>query len=90
VDIPWVQLLSNKILHGSREVGSFWWKDVFRLHVIYKRITSCVIGDGSIVVFWEDIWCGALGNLSPLYVTFPHLFSFCMDTTVSVKRCLDA
>jgi hypothetical protein len=35
-DIPWVNLIwttyyTDKVPHASREVGSFWWKDVTRL-----------------------------------------------------------
>jgi hypothetical protein len=37
MEIPWIQLIwlkyyRNKLPHASREVGSFWWKDILRLH----------------------------------------------------------
>jgi hypothetical protein len=61
LDVPWVQLIwskyyQSKVPHGSREVGSFWWKDVLRLQDIFKRIVSCGVGDGASVLFWEDSW----------------------------------
>jgi hypothetical protein len=61
LDVPWVQLIwskyyQSKVPHGSREVGSFWWKDVLRLQDIFKRIVSCEVGDGASVLFWEDSW----------------------------------
>jgi len=55
-DIPWVTLIWNryytsKVPHASSEVGSFWWKDLLRLNVLYRGIAKCTIGDGSIVAF---------------------------------------
>ena len=60
-NIPWVQLVwfkyySMKVPHASREVGSFWWKDVLRLNTLYRVIARCQVGDGTIVTFWEDLW----------------------------------
>jgi len=46
-EVPWVQLIwykyyQNKVPHTSREVGSFWWKDILRLHNQYLGIAVCV------------------------------------------------
>ena len=71
VDIPWVQQVwykhyNNRVPHVHREVGSFWWKDVFRLKDLYGFITTCQIGDGSSVLFWKDNWAGeCLDELLP-------------------------
>jgi hypothetical protein len=45
-DIPWVHQLwfkyyAGKVPHIQREVGSFWWKDIFRLKDLYCFITTC-------------------------------------------------
>jgi hypothetical protein len=45
-DIPWVKLVwdkyyTDKVPHASREVGSFWWRDVMRLSDIYRGIARC-------------------------------------------------
>ena len=59
-NIPWVQLVwfkhySGRVPHASREVGSFWWKDVLRLNTLCRGIARCQVGDGTIVTFWEDL-----------------------------------
>ena len=56
-DVPWVKLIwskyyaNGKVPHGHREVGSFWWKNLLRLSVLYRGIAKCQVGDGSIVLF---------------------------------------
>uniref|UniRef100_A0A0A9B1V0 Reverse transcriptase zinc-binding domain-containing protein n=1 Tax=Arundo donax TaxID=35708 RepID=A0A0A9B1V0_ARUDO len=60
-DLPWVKLIwstyyRNKVPHGSKEVGSFWWKDVLRLNVIFKGVAKCTIGKGDTILFWDDLW----------------------------------
>ena len=60
-DIPWVQLIwskyyDTKVPRAAKETGSFWWKDVLRLSVIFRRIAKCELGDGSSACFWEDLW----------------------------------
>ena len=60
VDVPWVNLIwskyySNKVSHATREVGSFWWKDVQWLSIIFRNIARCNIGDGTTVTLWHDL-----------------------------------
>lgn len=55
-DVPWVQQVwfkyyQHKVPHAHRSVGSFWWKDVFKLKDLYKEITSCQLGDDSSTLF---------------------------------------
>jgi hypothetical protein len=38
-------------------VGSFWWKDILRVQVLFRGIARCVLGNGAIITFWEDLWC---------------------------------
>ena len=57
VDVPWVQLVwfkyySNKVLHASREVGSYWWKDELRLSSLYRTVARCTFDDGYTICFW--------------------------------------
>jgi hypothetical protein len=89
-DVPWVQLIwfryyMAKVPHAAREVGSFWWKDVFRLNTIYRGITKCTIGDGSTVCFWEDLWTDSI-----LAHTYPRLASFARSNTISVYEVMQA
>jgi hypothetical protein len=84
-DIPWVHLIWNryyntKVPHACAEVGSFWWKDILRLNVLYRGIAKCTIGDGSTVTFWGDLWTSDI-----LSIKFPSLFSFALNPDISVK-----
>jgi hypothetical protein len=90
-DVPWVQIIwskyyENKVPHASREVGSFWWKDILRLNDLFCQSATCEVGDGSIVCFWSDNWLHDLnGNLLH---ELPRLGSFCRDEDVSVKQVM--
>jgi hypothetical protein len=37
----WQKYYSNTIPHLTREKGSFWWKDIFRLHSQYRGVAIC-------------------------------------------------
>lgn len=85
-EIPCVELIrwkyyQDKVPHAAREVGSFWWKDVLRLSNLFRSITTCKVGDGTPILFWEDSWTGNI-----LSDSFPHLLSFTIDTKASVKE----
>ena len=56
MEIPWVQLIwfkyfQNKVPHAAREMGSFWWKDILRLHGLYRAIAHCKVGNGTSICF---------------------------------------
>jgi hypothetical protein len=62
-NIPWVNLIwsryyTSKVPHLSHETGSFWWKDLLRLHILFRGIAKFTIGNGVSVSFWEDLWTG--------------------------------
>lgn len=89
-DIPWVSLIwlsyySDKVPHGSREIGSFLWKDILKLNILYRGVATCNLRDGSTVLFSEDLW-------SPHVVAdlFPRLHSFANNTLVSVRDVVNA
>ena len=75
----WFKHYHMKVPHASPEVGSFWWKDVLKLNVLYGGITKCVVGDGSTVTFWEDLWSEEI-----MATKFPILFSFVRNSNSSV------
>ena len=62
VTLIWNTYYQNKVPHASREVGSFWWKDILRLNILYRGIAKCSLGNGSTVLFWEDLWCPVVLN----------------------------
>lgn len=87
-DIPWVNLIWNKyyegkVPHECRELGSFWWRDIMRLNIIYRRIAKCTLGDGSTVSFWDDLWTDNI-----LSVEYPRLYSFAINNSISVQTLM--
>ena len=89
-EVPWVQLIwfkyySEKVPHTSKEVGSFWWKDVMRLNNLYRSSSRCTAGTGSTVCFWEDRWTDDI-----LSTTFPRIASFSKSDNISVQQVMQA
>jgi hypothetical protein len=89
-DTLWVKLIllsyyQHKVPHAAREIGSFWWKDIFRLNVLYRGIAKCNLGNGSSVLFWED-----LGAPVVLAHEFPSLFQYASNTRASVSDIITA
>jgi hypothetical protein len=86
-DIPWVKLIWNahyphgQVPRASTDRGSFWWKDVLKLCDMFRGIAKCNIGDGSIVLFWSDLWNGNI-----LESKFPRLYSFARNKNISVAN----
>jgi hypothetical protein len=39
VALIWQKYYSNTVPHLAREKGSFWWKDIFRLHTQYRGVS---------------------------------------------------
>lgn len=75
---------TDKVPHASREMGSFWWRDVMRLSDIYRGIARCSrLGDGSTVTFWNDLWVQPA--LSDQY---PRLHSFARKDGISVREVM--
>jgi hypothetical protein len=88
-DTPWVQLVRDAyyfeaVPHATVLVGSFWWRDVFSLVDQYRVVTTCKIGSGESILFWDDKWKG-----ETMAVRFPRLFSFTKDKLQSVKDFCD-
>lgn len=51
-DIPWVNLIwttyyQGKVPHATREVGSFWWKDVMKLSTIFRGVVWHAVSWGT-------------------------------------------
>ena len=87
-DIPWCNLIwskyyQHKVPHASREMGSFWWKDILRLNTIYRGIARCVIGNGATVTFWDDLWANEI-----LSSKYPRIHSFAKDHNISVQKIM--
>jgi hypothetical protein len=76
-DIPWVHLIWNahysnrEVPHATKNKGSFWRRAVLKLVDQFRGISSYIVGDGTTVLFWLDIW-----NNHLLHNKYPRLFSF--------------
>lgn len=89
-NIPWVRLVWNKyyagrVPHTTREMGSFWWKDVLRLNTLFRGIAKCEVGIGDTVCFWDDLW---LDNV--LSTKYPRLASFARTDSISLSSAMQA
>jgi hypothetical protein len=79
-NLIWSRYYTSKVPHLSPETGSFWWKHLLRLHILFRGIAKCTIGNGASVSFWEDLWAGQV--LSKAFLT---LFSFALNDNISVQ-----
>ncbi|WVZ90116.1 hypothetical protein U9M48_036446 [Paspalum notatum var. saurae] len=66
---------------ARRAVGSFWWRDVLKLYPQYKELTECKVGDGSSILFWDDVWLQA-----PIKELCPVLHQFALDPASSIMK----
>ncbi|XP_066391949.1 two-component response regulator ORR33-like [Miscanthus floridulus] len=55
VNLIWNKYYSNGVPHFRREKGSFWWKDILRLHIKYRGVAICNPGIGDTIRFWDDL-----------------------------------
>ena len=88
-DIPWVNMVwqayysQGKIPHATADRGSFRWRDLLHLCDKFRDVASCVVGDGTSVSFWLDVWNGHY-----LQEKLPRPFSFAKNQKISVAACL--
>jgi hypothetical protein len=78
VNLIWHKYYSDSVPHLAREKGSFWWKDILRLHVQFRGVAVCVPGKGDTVSFWDDLIDWKMH--SSLY---PRLLEYAKDPKIS-------
>jgi hypothetical protein len=88
VDTPWVHLLWNtyylgRIPHSMEPVGSFWWKDVCKLMLIFRGFATSTVKDGVSTLFWKDDWLSGVNAEK-----FPRAYSFASNEDVFVQKFL--
>jgi hypothetical protein len=79
----WQAYYQNSAPHALSPVGSFWWRDVCKLFTTFRSITYLTPGVGKSILFWKDCWHDDL-----MAVSFPRIFSFALDTDISLKSML--
>jgi hypothetical protein len=88
-NISWVNLIWNtyysngNLSQATKGKCSFWWKDLLKLIDTFRSVDQCVVGDGSTVMFWPDLWNGNL-----LQQKFPRHYSFAKNKSISVAAFL--
>lgn len=77
-DVPWVHLTWEKLYqnkntppHARNPIGSFWWKQIIKLHTEFISLASCKPKCGVSVLFWSDKWSDYC-----LKDKYPRLYSF--------------
>lgn len=78
VNLNWQRYYSNEVPHLAREKGSFWWKDILRLHYKYRGVAVCIPNKGDTVGFWDDLINNSIHSQD-----LPSLFLFAKDPKIS-------
>lgn len=63
-----------------REKGSFWWKDIIRLHIQYRGVACCKPHTGDTVSFWDELLLDSIFSMK-----YPNLHSFAKNDIISLK-----
>ena len=81
----------SKLLHRlgpnlAREKGSFWWRDILRLHIQLRGVAICHPNKGDTVSFWDDLVMAISIHSS----RFPNLFPYAKEPRLSLWRIRSA
>jgi hypothetical protein len=88
-NVPWVRLIwdkyySNVVPHLVKGKGSFWWRDILRLHIQFRGVVVCSPVKGDTISFWGD-----LINDNILSLVFPSLFEYTKDPNISLWKMMN-
>ena len=91
-DVPWVTLIwdtyySDRVPHAVDQLGSFWWRDVFKLYDKFCQLSVPKVHSGEAVLFWLDHW-QLQGRNTPMKDRFPRLYPFVLDDMLTVKASM--
>jgi hypothetical protein len=85
VNIPWVNIIwdthYNNSLPSAKPVGSFWWKDILKIHDLFKEIARVEVGNGKTTLLWHDRWNGQRTS-----ERFPELWSFASVREINIHQ----
>ena len=70
----------TKVVRGSFGVGL--WKEIYKESFSIKQHNNLILGDGSIIKFWENVWCSE----EPFSMLFPMLYTMSGSKRASVKE----
>jgi hypothetical protein len=75
-------LVSSLDPFGFRGVGL--WKNIRKGWSLFRSHTRLILGNGSRIRFWDDVWCGEM----PLKEAFPVLYDIARDKDANVANHL--
>jgi hypothetical protein len=79
VKLVWEKYYPNSVPHLAREKGSFWWKDILKLDILYRGVATCDSSRGYTIGFRGDLIVGDIHSLK-----YPNLFEFAKDPCISL------
>ena len=81
----WQTIVRQKYLKGKcvsqlgvRSCNSPVWNDLLKVKEVYMKNRLMVLGNGEMIDFWNDAWCG----ITPLKKVFPELFDLCNEQKI--------
>ncbi|PNX89544.1 ribonuclease H, partial [Trifolium pratense] len=96
INAVWYELLRHRYENNFRNLlswdgassspkDSIWWRDVLKVGELdgelwFPKCVSSVLGDGKMIGFWKEKWCGEV----PFRLLFPNLFDKEFDQNVVV------
>lgn len=83
VNLVWDNYYVNGRLPGQNKKGSFWWRDIIKLLEKFKNMVRVIVGDGSTVSLWDDVWNGVVPAQA-----FSELYSFANIKRVTFKSAI--
>ena len=89
-DVPLVHLVWNAyymegVPHQQNLIGSFWWRDIFKLEGKFREVAIISPRSEETILFWHDKWI-FMGASQPIRSRFPRLYSFVLDNYSSVAE----
>jgi len=85
----WQTIVRQKYLNGEcvsqlgdRSCNSPVWNDLLKVKEVYMKNRLMVLGNGEMIDFWNDAWCG----ITPLKKVFPELFDLCNEQKILVAE----
>ena len=76
--------LHSRVRAGSHGMG--FWKFISKEWHRFSSHIRLILGDGSRISFWEEVWCGSL----PLMEVFPGLYNLASNKEASIVDNFDS
>jgi hypothetical protein len=84
VKLTWVLYDSSALPPARPREILFWCRDCLKVLLTFKNIVVCTFVQGNSIMLWKDKWAD-----EPLRETWPHLFSFAKNDSISLKEAID-